>query len=159
MNPRFYICIFFHHNDTVVDAQIFKIFGHNLSILYVFLSQNLLICSSTARILLCKFFKEPFFAQKLISFEPNTSNCLYFSMFCFFRLHHATWFGNLEEMTQNLALVFSRSCCSIFFLSFNWSWMQDLVTLWNHSKLLGQNFKFQSINEVEVDLRVQMVTF
>ena len=104
MNPRFYISIFFHHNDTVVDAQIFKIFEHHQSILYVFLGQNLLICSSPARILLCKFLKELLFAQNSLSFKQNTSNFQYLSIFWFLRLHYTTCFGNLEEMTHNLNL-------------------------------------------------------
>ena len=104
MNPRFYISIFFHHNDTVVDAQIFKIFEHHQSILYVFLGQNLLICSSPARILLCKFLKELLFAQNSLSFKQNTSNVQYLSTFWFLRLHYTTCFGNLEEMTHNLNL-------------------------------------------------------
>ena len=56
LTPWFYIFIFFSHNDTVVDAPKFEIFPHNLSILWVFLNQNLLICSSPTWIFMCKFF-------------------------------------------------------------------------------------------------------
>ena len=114
---RFYIYIFFPYNDTVVDAQNIKIFGHTRSILYVFLSQNLLICSSPARILLCKFLKKLCFAQKLIVFVPNSSNFTYFSVFFFFRLDRATWFGNLEEMTNHLTRLIKVSFSFLLFLN------------------------------------------
>ena len=130
MNPRFYISIFFHHNDTVVDAQIFKIFEHHQSILYVFLGQNLLICSSPARILLCKFLKELLFAQNSLSFKQNTSNFQYLSIFWFLRLHYTTCFGNLEEMTHNLNLrniIFFTFWLDVFFYV-NRFWLQNLIT-------------------------------
>ena len=81
---RFYICIFFPYNDTVVDAQIFKIFEHDQSILDVFLNQHPLICSSPARILLCKFLKNISNTQKCFHFEEKTTMTLVFVQFLFF---------------------------------------------------------------------------
>ena len=121
---------FFFNNDTVVDAQIFIIFEHHQSILYVFLGQNLLICSSPARILLCKFLKELFFARNSLSFEQKTSNFQYLSIFWFLRLHYATCFGNLEEMTHNLNLrnIIFSPFGSMFFICVNRFWLQNLIT-------------------------------
>ena len=78
LTPWFYIFIFFSHNDTVVDAPKFEIFPHNLSILWVFLNQNLLICSSPTWIFMCKFFQNIFCVQNWLSFAVNSTKHLIF---------------------------------------------------------------------------------
>ena len=78
LTPWFYIFNFFSHNDTVVDAPKFEIFPHNLSILWVFLNQNLLICSSPTWIFMCKFFQNIFCVQNWLSFAVNSTEHLIF---------------------------------------------------------------------------------
>ena len=95
--PRFNICIFFHHNDTVVDAQIFKIFGHHQSILDVFLNQHTLKCSSPTCIFICKFCENISNTQKLLSFWGSNLNKAIFEHLLFCQLHYATWIGNSKK--------------------------------------------------------------
>ena len=92
---RFYIYKFFHHNDTVVDAQISKIFERQQSIRYVFLNRHPLICSSPAWILLCKFWKNIPNTQKWLSFWGEDPQTLIITLLLFFQLNHASWIGNL----------------------------------------------------------------
>ena len=143
--------VYFFLNDTVVDVQRFEIFGHSLwvSILYVFLSQNLLICSSPAWILLWKFLEETPHTPKMISFNTGVHMNVIFQHFLFFKLHDARWIGNFIKITTKETWSTSDYFILFFFffilfLCVNESSMEDLLGLCKKQMDDMVNFNFST---------------